>query len=360
MGIVGAGIIGCAIARALSARRVSVTVFEPRAVGRGATQASAGALVPYVEAHEGGPLLALSTRSLALYDEFIRDVRSESGVDVDYARCGSLEIAFTSGEEAILRAAVVRHPDAGLRWLDCGELLSLEPRVSREARGAVLVDTHGYVFAPQLTEALATAARLRGTAFVAERVTGVVPASNGADIITDRATASFDHVVIASGAWAGFLRVAESATPIPVRPIKGQLLRVRGASLTRLVWSHACYFVPQANGDVLIGATMEDVGFDERPTAEASAGLLEAARQVLPGLAPVSVVETRAGLRPSTSDNLPLVGHPTGIDSITYAVGHFRNGVILAPLTAELVAALVLDGHRDSALDVLSPARFGL
>ena len=143
--------------------------------------------------------------------------------------------------------------------------------------------------------------------------------------------------------------------------MRGQLLRVRPpVRLTRLLWSSAAYFVPQQTGDVLVGATMEEVGFDERTTIEGVNGLMAAAREVFPGWATCELIEARAGLRPATPDNLPLVGPSRIGPSVVYAAGHFRNGIILAPWTADLVAGLILDGDADSALASLSPARFGL
>jgi glycine oxidase len=360
IGVVGGGIIGCAIAWRLARQGVDVTIFEQRCVGAGATHASAGALVPYVEAHEPGPLQDLVVRSLNLYDQFIAELREESPGAVDYARCGSLEVAFSPPEEDFLRSVAHRHAAAGLRWIDAAETLRLEPALSPAIRGSLAADHHGYVSAPGLTAALAKAVSAFRGVFRDARVIQVSGSSGMAEIATDSgAVESFDRVVIASGAWARMLDVEGRDRP-PVRPVKGQLLRVRGVRVKRLVWSRPCYLVPQATGEVLVGATMEDAGFDERPTASGVAHLLDAAIGLVPSLAQAEFVDVRAGLRPATPDHLPMVGFPRGAASVLYATGHFRNGIVLAPLTARIVADVILDGVRDPALDLLSPERFGL
>ena len=360
IGIVGGGIIGCATAWQLARHGAVVTVFEHRGVGSGATHASAGALVPFVEAHEPSPLQGLALRSLDLYDDFIEQLRAETHAPIDYARCGSLEVALTEADEDTLRRVASRHAAEGVRWIDAAETLKLEPILSAGIRGSLLVPQHGYVSAPQLTLALADAASAAGAIFRDARVTGVGRADPMAEIATDSgAVERFDRVVVASGAWARLLDL-EDAVRLPVRPIKGQLLRLRGLRPSRLVWSPSCYVVPQATGDLLLGATVEDAGFDQRTTVGGVSRLLAAAIALIPSIAQGEFIEARAGLRPATADNLPLVGYAAGSKTIVYAVGHFRNGIVLAPLTAQIIADLILGDGLDPALETLSPARFGL
>ena len=335
-------------------------VFEQRGVAGGATHASAGALVPYVEAHEPGPLQDLTVRSLNLYDQFIAELRDESRSSLDYARCGSLEVAFTKSEEDLLRGTARRFGAADVRWLTAREMLGIEPALAPTIRGGLLVASHGYVSAPQLTHALAHAATAKGAIVRAAHVIRVDSMERAAVIVTEAgAVERFDRVIIASGAWGGLLEI-EGHAPIGVRPVKGQLLRLRGPHLSHLLWSRTCYVVPQQNGDVLVGATMEDVGFDERPTADGMAQLLTAAIALLPSIAGAEFLEVRVGLRPATDDNLPLVGYARGSESIVLALGHFRNGVVLSPLTARILTDLILDRIDDPALQTLAPARFGL
>jgi glycine oxidase len=361
--VVGAGIIGCAIAADLAARGCGVTVVEARAIGKGATQASAGVLAPYIEAHEGGTLLELTIRSLDLYDQWMSDVRAESGVDVEYRRSGSLEVALDP-ESAARLARMPAHfgPGARLSWLDAAEARAAEPALSQSTLGALRAPTHGYVAAPVLAEALGRAAVSRGAVFhQGVRAAGI---DAGADQVEVRADAGrswrAQHVVIAAGSWTSQLEGLGGAAT-DVRPVRGQLLRVSwsGAPLAGVIWGPGCYLVPWADGTLLIGATMEDVGFDERNTAAGVRTLLEAAWALLPKVEDATFVEARVGLRPATSDGLPIIGPSESNDRIVYATGHYRNGILLAPLTARLVADLVIDRRRDPVLDLLAPGRHG-
>ncbi|CAN5858055.1 glycine oxidase ThiO [soil metagenome] len=362
VGIIGAGIIGCAIARALARRGAAVTVFEERGIGAGATQASAGVLAPYVEAHEPGPLQALTVRSLGLYDAFVRGVGEESGDAIDYARRGSLEVALRPEEADRLEELVSRSPGGALSWLDAEAACDMEPGLTRSILGGALARSHGYVSAPQLTGALAASARAAGAVFVPARVSAVHPRGPGVSVTLDgRVSREYDRIVIAAGSWASTVDV-DGLPRSPIDPVKGQLLRLRwrGAPIRRILWSSLCYIVPQSDGTLLVGATMEHAGFDDRPTAEGVRGLLAAAKVLLPASEHAEFLEARAGLRPASPDGLPVVGPSVHAEAVFYALGHFRNGVMLAPLTAALVEDAVLGEGRDPALALLAPARFGL
>jgi glycine oxidase len=166
---------------------------------------------------------------------------------------------------------------------------------------------------------------------------------------------------MAAGSWSGGIPMPPAA-PIPVRPVRGQLLQLRfdSSPLTRIVWGSAAYLVPWTDGDMLVGATVEDAGFDERVTAGGVAQLLDAAAALLPAASSAGFVEARAGLRPGTSDQLPIVGRSSTMRGVYYATGHYRNGVLLAPLTATLIADLVLEGRERDELALMRPDRFGL
>ena len=365
--IIGAGIIGCAVARELAARGASVQVVDARDIARGATQASAGVLAPYIEAHEGGALLDLTVRSLDLYDGWIETVRAESGIDVGYRRSGSLEVALDAASAGRLRGMVTRFAArAELVWLDGATARMTEPALSRSTLGALSVPTHGYVSAPILTEALARGAVSRGARFHhgvrVARVDPPVDQRSDHVVVTSDAGVSWQvkRVVVAAGSWTGQVGGLNDAAAGDVRPVRGQLLRVRwrGSPLAQIIWGPSCYLVPWADGTVLIGATTEDVGFEERNTAAGVRTLLDAARALLPQMDDATFLDARAGLRPATSDGLPIIGPSESSDRIIYATGHYRNGILLAPLTATLVADLVIDAHADPVLQTLSPARF--
>jgi thiazole synthase len=172
---------------------------------------------------------------------------------------------------------------------------------------------------------------------------------------------SAGHAVIAAGSWAGQIDVEGANAPAPVHPVRGQLLHLKaiGANLRRVTWGERCYLVPWTDGSLLVGATVEQAGFDERTTVQGMRDLLVGLTDVLAPGWPASVVSVRAGLRPASPDGLPIVGASAAMPNVMYATGHYRNGVLLAPITAMLVADAMLDGHLDPIMGAMSPARFG-
>lgn len=360
--VVGGGVIGCAIAHELAARGCDVQLVADRGLAQGATQASGGMLVPHVEAHGEGPMLDLSVRSLALYDEFVERTRADGVADdqaFEYTRNGSVQVAFDADQNAALRAAAEHLAKAGVRaeWLDAGALRRAEPAVCESAIGGLLIHDHGVVGAEALTAALWSAATSRGARFFPARVTrirrdGVVEASGG--------TLHADAVVLAPGAWSPQIEI-EGAPPLPVVPVRGQLVHLRtdGRPLQRILWGPRCYLVPWRDGTLLAGATVEHVGYDERNTAAAVHDLLGAASELVPRVWSASFEGARAGLRPGTPDGLPIIGRSESVPGLLYATGHYRNGVLLAPITAALVAALVTEDREDPILRHFSPGRFG-
>jgi glycine oxidase len=345
--VVGAGVIGCAVAYELASRGARVELVDPRGPGRGATAASAGILAPLVEGHSPS-LLKLGLCSVALWDDFIRRVQSDAGQTIEYERSGTLHVALNEAQAADL-LELTRHLESAKvthSLLDGREAERREPGLTGRVVRALLVPAHGYVGPPSLIEALVRAATVRGVVMVQSRLTHV-------DQIQS------DAVVIAAGSWAAEL--AQASQPF-VKPIRGQLLSLsmdsRPASC--VIWGTDCYVVPWKDGTVLVGATVEDVGFDERTTADGVSGLLNAAIDLMPVLAQARFREARAGLRPKTSDELPAIGRSSTMPHVFYAAGHYRNGVLLAPLTATLIADLVLDGRERSELADVRPDRFGL
>lgn len=354
--VVGAGIIGCAIARELAVRGVACTIVDDRPVAGGATRASAGMLAPYVEAHERGPLFDLAIRSLALYDNWIEAVRGESGIDVEYGRIGTLEVAFDAEGAANLKQASLAHGAAGVSWLEPAEARQAHPALGAIS-GALFTPIHGYVSAPQLAAALAVCAERRGATRVRARVERIARTGSFFEIHTSAGPLAASRIVLAAGAWTN--AIAGIRTP-PLRPVRGQLLHLgwRGRPLSSIVWGPECYIVPWQDGSLLVGATVEEVGFDERVTAVGVRDLLEAACELLPEGWGATFVEARAGLRPATPDQLPVLGVDPAEPGVIHASGHYRNGVLLAPITASLVADLLVQEKSDPALEDFRPDRF--
>lgn len=355
--VVGAGIVGSAVGWELARRGARTTILDARGPGAGATQASAGVLAPYIEAPGGGPLHDLTVRSLALFDTFIDNLTRENAWPLEYRRCGTLEIAADEAAVARLAALSAWALAAGVeaRWMDARDVAAAEPALA-PAEGGLLVPAHGYVAVPQLIASITEAATRRGATIAIERVERVETNDAGVVVTTSRGTHRAPVAVIAAGSWSGTM--GPDATP--VKPIRGQLLRLRwnGPALSRVLWSERCYVVPWTDGTVLVGATVEDVGFDERTTAAGVRDLLDAACDLLPSAWGATFLDARVGLRPATPDGLPIIGRRAETPAIVYATGHYRNGILLAPLTAQLVADLVLDRRTDPALAVTSPSRF--
>jgi glycine oxidase len=361
--VVGAGVIGLAVADALARRGAEVVVLDRRAPGRGASQASAGILAPYTEADAASPLLALGTRSLQLFDDFIAGAAARSGRRIEYARSGTLEVALDAHDAQQLQAARAWLDAAGVAsdWLDAPALRAAAPAVTPAALGALKIHAHGFVGVTSLVAALAQSARRAGAIIVtpAEAIR-ITPTRDQVEVRAGEERYHAESVVIAAGSWSRRVRV-DGVAELPVRPVRGQLLHLNwtaGAPPASVVWGPRCYTVPWSDGSLLVGATMEEVGFDESTTADGIRALTEAVVELLPGARAAAFIEARAGLRPATPDGLPAIGPLRAAPRVVMATGHFRNGILLAPLTAEVVADYVIDGKSDPVFEITSPGRF--
>jgi glycine oxidase len=360
--VIGAGIVGCAVAHELALRGARVRVVDPRSPGRGATYASAGMLAPHIEGHTPA-LHALSVRGLSMYDAFVDRLRASSGRSIDYARNGTLQIARDARGAAHLRDEATRLTAAGIvhTLLDGDGVRRAEPALEPGTEAGLLVPEHGYVAVPMLVDALTRGATALGARFVHDRVTGVHGSGERAQVTTTDGTIDGDAVVIAAGTWSPEV-AAISSWPPPVKPVRGQLLHLRTERppLSTVVWGPHCYLVPWMDGSVLVGATSEDAGFDESSTVAGVRDLLNAAVTLVPALTHARFEGVRVGLRPMTSDELPIIGRSSRWNRVFYATGHYRNGILLAALTASMVADLVLEGWEAPELAVTRPSRFGL
>ena len=362
--VIGAGIVGCAIAEELSRRGASVEIVDDRPGAMGATQASAGVLAPYIEATEGSPLLDLAVRSLDMYDAFVARVSEGTGAAVPYRRTGTIDVAMTESEMRALeaRAAVLERRGVPAQLLDAAGARAEEPHVGDGVVGALQIDAHGFVAAADLTRALISAARRQGAQLIEQsRVRRVCRRDDDIIVDTDRGSLSGNAVVLAAGSWSAEVDIEGVRAVLPVRPVRGQLLSLgwTGTPVRRVTWSHRCYVVPWDDGTLLVGATVEEAGFDERATVAGVRDLLDAVSDLLPHAWSAAFRGARVGLRPATRDGLPVIGASTVMPGLMYATGHYRNGVLLAPLTATLVADAMLENRIDPLLRSVSPSRFG-
>jgi glycine oxidase len=355
--ILGGGVIGCAVAFELSRRGASVTVADTRELGGGASQASAGMLAPHHEGRHDPVLESLGVASLARYDEWASLLDAER---IGYSRAGSIEVAVdAAGEEQLhsLAESLTRR-EVAHEWLGPIELRSMEPGLTPGARAGLSIPAHGIVDVRRLVSALWERAAAHGARRLDAAAIQVSPGHGTVRVDTTRGPVDTPHVVLAAGSWAG--RVDVVGTPaLPVRPVRGQLLVLQreGLLTQRAIWGPRAYVVPQVDGALLVGATVEEAGFDERPTATGVQALLEGVCELVPDAAAATFGGVRVGLRPGTPDDRPIIGRSSIVDGLLYATGHFRNGALLAPLTGKLVADLV-EGRDDPALAPLGPHRF--
>ncbi|MGE0593832.1 MAG: glycine oxidase ThiO [Vicinamibacterales bacterium] len=360
--IVGAGIVGLALAHELTLRGAAVRLVDMRGRGLGATQASAGMLAPYIEGQHPD-LLDLGVRGIGRYDEFIARLRTVTGAPVEYRRCGTLQVATDAAEFTVLDALARRFAGEGVPHglLGASEVRRADPSLSHGVCGALLLPQHGYVSVSDLVAALAAAVEMRGGVVVRDTVLALEPTGAGVRVVTADSRWVSDAAVVATGSWSG--APLGPVPGVPVRPIRGQLLHLRAAPdlLRHVTWGNGCYLVPWADGSLLLGATVEDVGFDERATVAGVRMLLERGQAILPGLDGAELVEVRVGLRPATPDELPIVGPVPGLPGVFRATGHYRSGVLLAPLTAHVLATLMCDGDgsvHDDGLALMAGSRF--
>jgi glycine oxidase len=294
----------------------------------------------------------------------VERVSADSGMAVSYRRTGTLDVAFTDAELGALRATaeVLGRRGVPALLLDAQAACGEEPQLADGALGGLLIEPHGFVAASELTRALATAARRLGAQLIERSRVRKITRLHGDMIVdTDRGSLTTNAVVLAAGSWSGEIAIDGVSATVPVRPVRGQLLHLGwiGTPLRRVTWSGRCYLVPWEDGTLLVGATVEEAGFDERTTVAGVRDLLEAVCDVVPRAWTAGFIGARVGLRPATADDLPVIGPSDVMPNLMYATGHYRNGVLLAPLTASLVADAMLDNRIDPLLAPVRPSRFG-
>ncbi len=356
--VVGGGAIGLACAWRLAAGGAACTVVDPNP-GRGASDVAAGMLAPVTEVHYGEePLLALNLESARRWPSFVDALEAAAGLPVGYRQEGTLVVAMRDDDRRALDALVRFQHQLDLRVdprssAGCREL---EPVLTPRVRAGALVTGDRQVEPRALVQALLAACNRSGVELRRDGATAIeagprVRLASGAELVSDL-------LVVAAGCWTSEL------LDLPVRPVKGQILRLRGDvarqpahTVRGLADGVSVYLVPRADGQLVVGATVEEQGFDTTVTAGAVHTLLDAAAQLVPGVTELELAEARAGLRPGTPDNAPILGPVPSLDGVVAATGHFRNGILLTPVTADAVADLVTTGASALAAP-FGPERF--
>jgi glycine oxidase len=368
--IVGGGIIGLAVAWRAGERGMSVTVLERDVVGAGTSRVAAGMLAPVSEVEfgpAGARLLELGLRSGSSWPAFAGELEQASGEAVGLSAAGTLMVARDADEARELERQIAFRHSLGLRGerVRASRARELEPALAPTLRLALDLPDDRSVDPRRALCALRAACGRQGVD-VREHASVAAVLCEGGEVrgvqLGDGEQLSCAKVVVAAGTWSGAIAGIPPGERVPVRPVKGQTLRLRDPAgpglIERAVRFEEGYLVPRADGRYVLGGTMEERGFDEAPTAGATYELLRECHELIPGVSELEIEELCVGLRPGTPDNLPLIGNGS-LDGLIWATGHFRNGILLAPLTAELVLDVLRGERRDPALlAACDPARF--
>jgi glycine oxidase len=366
--IIGGGVIGLSVARALALRGIrDVLLLERNSLGAESSSAAAGMLAPQAEADRADEFFQLTCESRDSYPAFAAALLEETGVDIELDTTGTLYAAFTEPDWDELKKRFEWQTKAGLpvEKLTGAEATLLEPSLNDRVIGALRFPLDGQVENRRLVSALTVANdRLGVHVATGTAVTSVnIKRQRVVSVETSRGSIETGCVVNAAGAWSSLLEKSDIAIPDPrIKPVRGQMLCFEAnPQVTRhVIYSSRGYIVPRRDGRLLAGTTSEDAGFEKRVTAAGTQSILAAALEISPRIAGLPLVDSWAGLRPCAADALPVIGPCAEIDGLYFATGHYRNGILLAPITAELVAGAIIDKIIPATLATFSPDRFGL
>jgi glycine oxidase len=368
--VLGGGVIGLVTAWRAAQRGMSTAVVDP-SPGGGAAEVAAGMLAAATELYHGEELLLdLTLASAARYPGFAEELTlAAGGAGIGYRPCGTLVAALDADDRAQLRElhALQRRCGLAAEWLGGRECRRLEPMLAPGVRGGLLVEGDHQVDPRRLLAALLTACERAGVAFHREWAAKVAVSRGRATgvVLADGRELPAGQVVLAAGCRSGEVGGLPPGLLPPVRPVKGQVLRLRmdpeAPTLSRtvraVVRGGQVYLVPRADGELVVGATSEETGWDTTVTAGGVYQLLRDAHELVPGLTELPLTECRAGLRPGTPDNAPLLG-PSGLPGLLLATGHYRNGVLLAPVTGEALAEALATGELPASARPFGAGRF--
>ena len=367
--VVGAGIVGCAVAYHLARSGLKVALLDKGSVAGEASQAAAGMLAPLGDEppDQAHPLQQLAMAALRYYEGLDEQLKQETGIDIGLVKVPTLRPAFDEQGSTRLQAILALQQQylPGLQWLEGSSAHEVEPLLPEAVQGALLSPYESNVQAAQVTLAYARGAASRGASVVEGCPVGrlILQGERAVGVETLQGSMYAEAIVLAAGAWATQWHVS-TPTP-PIFPVKGQMMALQ--VLPGLYLRHTVYatggggIVPKADGTIYVGATVEQVGFDKAVTAEGIATLLTALAKFTPALSKARVLRTWAGLRPASADGLPLIGPSRSVQGLWIAGGHFRDGILLGPLTGHIIAELIQRHSTpfDLNLHAFDPDRFG-
>ena len=369
--IIGGGVIGLGIGWQLTKAGLSVNIFERDRVGRAASWAAAGMLAPFSEAHTEEPeLLQLGTESLALYPQWVEELQTDSALSVGYRVEGTLIVGMEQDDIDQLRHLYKAQHQLGLnvQMLNGKEARNIEPTLSPRVSGAIHCDTDYQVDNRKMVKALHNAYQTYGGTLHENRNVECIEIENGVatGIRSEGEYYAADIVILAAGCWSAQITGIPDTMLPPVRPVKGQMLALQmedGIELNTVIrtvrarYATSVYLVPRTDGRLIVGATSEEMGFDTRLTVGGMFELLRGAWEAVPGVYELPILETWTGLRPGSRDNAPILGQ-TPIQNLIYATGHYRNGILLTPITSYEISKLILTGDTSDTIMPFQLDRF--
>jgi len=364
--IVGGGIIGLTIARALLLRGAGeVMLIERGSLGKEASWAAAGILAPQVETDHESDLFRLACASRDMYPTFADALREEAGVDVGLDPTGTLYLGFTHEDEIEFRRRFTWQTKQGLcvDWLSADEARQVEPQISDKVRCALRFPNDIQVDNRQLVAALAKTNQKLGVRIINDCEVTTIRSRHGRirAVQTSRGEVSASVVVLAAGAWLSLIKSPDVSLPeISIEPVRGQMVcfEAQPQIARHVIYGPRGYLVPRRRGRMLAGSTSEHVGFEKLVTCEGVSAIMSMAMEIIPPLEHRPLIDSWSGLRPRAEDDLPVLGPCEAIEGLFYAAGHYRNGILLAPVTGELIAEAIVGGGKSTLSETFSPNRF--
>ncbi|MDQ3668099.1 MAG: glycine oxidase ThiO [Acidobacteriota bacterium] len=364
--VIGGGVIGLTIARALVLRGVTNVLLVERArLGAEASSAAAGMLAPQAEADYADDFFSLCCQSRDMYPAFVAALRGETGIDSELDRTGTLYLAFTESDQREIERRYDWQVRAGLtvQKLNPIDTRTLEPCISESVRGALKFPSDIQVENRRLLSALIAANEKLGVRVMTDTTVEAIRINRGKveGAETSRGFVPTGTVVVSGGAWSSFIKIRDAAASNPrIEPVRGQMvcLGSRPVIARHVIYSRRGYLVPRRDGRVLSGSTTDQAGFDKEATASGVHSILSHALEISPLICDLPLLGVWAGLRPRAQDGLPVLGPCAEIQGLTFATGHYRNGILLAPITGELLASAIVDNVVSSDLNVFGPDRF--